>query len=128
VGVLDGFEARSETAPEYEGFLKAKDVAAAGGTIRAMVLGFGVAKLDDGEKPYVTLSYETAGKRRVAMALVLKRRNGSELATAARRLGGEDALKGVWVDLTLGSVDFRGRDVPTIDLRVIETQSKPKGA
>jgi len=120
MGILDQFDsdAGAADADQYEGFLAAANVAPAGQT--AVIRGFGSAKMEDGKvKPYVVLQAtfrDGTIVRESRRALILKRSNGNRLAAAAK--GDEASLIGKGVDLKLGTTEFRGRAVATVDLFV----------
>jgi hypothetical protein len=134
MGALDQFRA-SETHPngkEFDAYLKAVHVpnsaADPAKPHMAEVVGFGVAEMSDGKKPYVILRgvwvagesglLETMTKDR---ALILSQRNGREFARASDT---EEALTGAKVFLTKAKVTFRGALVDSVQVTV-PSQSHP---
>jgi hypothetical protein len=116
MGALDQFRG-SETHPngkDFDAYLKAIHVPSTP-NFAAEVVGFGIAKMSDGEKPYVMLRAAWDGHTKLTRALILSQRNGRELARAAK---GEEELMGATVFMNKVAVTFRGQDVMSIQLTV----------
>ena len=133
MGALDAFRA-SETHPngkDFDAYLKAVHVpetATEATPMEAEVVGFGIAKMSDGDKPYVALkgkwyveaTHKVEQSTRVR-ALILSQRNGREMARSAKT---EEELVGAMVFLYTIPVTFRGQEVRSVQLTVPD-QSHP---
>lgn len=124
MGALDQF-GPSEQYPsgkQFDAYLKASHVPDGARDYQAEVVGFGIAKMSDGEKPYAILRANWGGQAPQDRALVLSQRNGRELHRASG--GNEESLVGATVCLNKVQVTFRGADVWSIQLTV-PPQSHP---